>query len=76
MSMQKPGGMVPDGPAIKVETALELCKKYCEEKGIRAFSQCWGCLKFSKGNPAKMCFYGEGNRGCKFVNELFDGVDA
>jgi hypothetical protein len=21
---------------------------------------------------AKMCFQGDGNRGCRFVNELFD----
>ena len=60
-------------PAITIERALELCKKYCEEKGVRIFSQYWGCLRFSKGDPEKMCIYGEGNRGCKFVNELFDG---
>jgi len=65
-----------DGAPIPTEKALELCRKYCGAHGVRTFSQCWGCLKFSKGDPAKMCFAGApGNRGCRFVNEPFDGVE-
>ncbi len=61
-----------DAAPILTERALDLCKRYCEEHGVRAFSQCWGCLRFSKGEPVKMCFAGQpGNVGCKFVNELF-----
>jgi hypothetical protein len=61
--------------AIPADKALELCKKYCEEHEVRTFSQCWGCLKFSKGDVTKMCFAGQpDNRGCKFVNELYDRV--
>lgn len=61
------------GVPIPAERALELCREYCEGHGVKTFSQCWGCLRFSKGDPAKMCFAGEGNRGCRFVNELFEG---
>jgi len=61
---------------IPVEKAVELCRKHREEHKVRLFSQCWGCLKFSKEEPSKMCFYNEKNpvenRGCKFVSKLFD----
>jgi hypothetical protein len=60
------------GGAITPERALELCRRHTEEHGVRTFSQCWGCLRFSKRDLAKMCFQGDGNRGCRFVNELFD----
>jgi hypothetical protein len=60
-------------PAIVEEKAIELCREYCEEHGVHTFSQCWGCLRFSKGEPARMCFAGAlGNRGCRFVNKLFE----
>ncbi len=58
--------------SIPVEKAIELCKEYRDKHKARLFSQCWGCLKFSK-EPSKMCFYSPPeNRGCKYVNELFD----
>ncbi len=57
---------------IPIEKAIELCKEYREKHKVRMFSQCWGCLKFSK-EPNKMCFSNPPeNRGCKYVNELFD----
>jgi len=47
------------------------CKKYREEHKVRLFSQCWGCLKYSKDDPEKMCFFKlPDNDGCKFVNEI------
>lgn len=58
---------------ISLEEGIKLCKKYRDEQKVRLFSQCWGCLKFSKGESTKMCFYNPpDNRGCKFVNHLFD----
>ena len=61
---------------IPLERAIELCAEYRNEHKVRIFSQCWGCLKYSKEEPTKMCFYDEknpaNNRGCRFVNRLFD----
>jgi len=57
---------------IPFEKAVALCKEYRDKHKVRLFSQCWGCLKFS-GEPNKMCFSNPPeNRGCKFINELFD----
>jgi hypothetical protein len=59
--------------AIPLDVAMRLCEEVQEEKGVRLFSQCWGCLKFSKGDPAKRCFVnGLDNRGCRFVNARYD----
>jgi len=59
---------------IPLDKAIELCKEYRDKHTVRPFSQCWGCLSFSKRDPARMCFYHPPeNRGCKFVNGLFDG---
>ena len=58
---------------IPVDKAFEFCKEHRDKHKIRIFSQCWGCLKYSKEEPSKMCFYNPPeNRGCKYVNELFD----
>jgi hypothetical protein len=59
---------------IPLEKAVTLCRKYRDKHAVRMFSQCWGCIRFSKEEPTKMCFYDPPeNRGCKFVNSLFDG---
>ncbi|MGA1873187.1 MAG: hypothetical protein ACMUHY_05900 [Thermoplasmatota archaeon] len=61
------------GKDISLGTGSELCRRYREKHKLRLFSQCWGCVKFSKGDPKKMCFYnGADNRGCSKVNSLFD----
>ncbi len=58
--------------SIPTEIALNFCKSYREEHKVRVFSQCWGCLRFSKGEPQKMCFYKPPNNdGCKFVNDHY-----
>jgi hypothetical protein len=58
---------------IPEKTALKLCEEIRKGKNVRIFSQCWGCMKYSKGNPARMCFYdGKDNRGCKKVNDMLD----
>ncbi len=34
---------------------------------------CWGCMTFTKGEPAKRCFANRpDNRGCEQVNQRFD----
>jgi hypothetical protein len=59
--------------SIPKDRALELCEEIRKEKSGRPFTQCWGCVKFSKGNPDKMCLSSKpGNRGCKLVNERYD----
>jgi hypothetical protein len=59
---------------IPTEMAISLCQEVQDEKGVRLFSQCWGCLKFSKEDPMKRCFVTESgdNRGCRFINKRFD----
>jgi hypothetical protein len=61
--------------SIPLDKAFELCKAY-REKGVRLFSQCWGCVRYSKEVPEKMCFYKPPtNDGCKFVNRLFESSE-
>ena len=61
------------GAAIPFDVATKLCSDYRTEKGVKMFSQCWGCVRFSKGDPTKMCFYNNAdNRGCGKVNEKYD----
>jgi hypothetical protein len=60
---------------IPFEIAVELCRQHRDQHKVRLFSQCWGCLKFSKNDPEKMCFNDPPeNRGCKFINTLYDRV--
>ena len=58
--------------AIPRDVAFQLCEEIRKERGVRLFSQCWGCVKFSKNDPAKMCFNGTDNRGCRWVNEQYE----
>jgi recombinational DNA repair protein RecR len=61
------------GEAIPEVVALQLCSEIRNEKKIKLFTQCWGCVKFSKGDPAKMCFSSQtDNRGCSIVNKRYD----
>jgi len=61
-----------DELAIPLDKAFELCKAHRERKGVRMFSQCWGCVRYSKEVPEKMCFYKPpAHDGCKFINRLF-----
>jgi hypothetical protein len=59
--------------SIPLEKAIKLCKAHRNKNGVRMFSQCWGCMRFSKETPEKMCFYKPPNNdGCKIVNKLFE----
>ncbi|UCF07563.1 MAG: hypothetical protein JSW28_07920 [Thermoplasmata archaeon] len=62
-----------DKDPIPERVAFELCQRIRGEKKVRMFSQCWGCVKFSKGDFRKMCYYDPPmNRGCGLVNKLYD----
>ena len=64
------------GP-IPRDIAFRLCQEYRLEYGVKLFTQCWGCVRFSGGDPEKMCFSNAiGLRGCRFVNERFDEEEA
>lgn len=59
--------------AIPREVALQLCTEIRREKEHKWFGQCWGCVKFSKGDFEKMCASGKpGHRGCSLVNDRYD----
>jgi len=58
---------------IPKEIASQLCNRIKEQKARKLFTQCWGCVKASKGNPEKMCYYKPPDyRGCGLVNKVFD----
>lgn len=66
---------------IPRDMALQLCNEIREENRGKWYSfawvQCWGCTKFSKGNPDKMCFSNkEGYRGCHLVNKRHDKFNS
>jgi len=54
---------------IPRETAERLCAEIRAEKdkNLAARMQCWGCMKYSKGDPAKMCLASKD--GCNLVNK-------
>ncbi len=59
--------------SFSVESAHELCKAHRKKNGVRVFSQCWGCVKYSKDAPEKMCFFNPPNNdACKHVNKMFE----
>ncbi len=67
--------------AIPKEVALQLGNEIRAENSGKRFSfawfQCWGCTKFSKGNPDKMCLGSkEGYRGCNLVNNRYDRMKS
>jgi len=58
---------------IPRDTAIRLCNEIRLKKEHKLFSQCWGCVKFSKGIFDKMCAAGKpDNRGCALVNARYD----
>ena len=61
---------------IPREIALRLCKEICEENARKKIKflglQCWGCLKFGKGDPEKMCLSnGADYNGCQMINKRY-----
>ena len=67
--------------AIPGEVSKLLCIAIRQENRGRRYTfaglQCLVCLKFSKGEPSKMCLSRrEGNRGCKFVNNRYNLIHS
>lgn len=64
--------MARKGP-IPLDIARQLCADIRKEKASKLFSQCWGCVKATKGVEEKMCFFKPPDfRGCGLVNDMFD----
>lgn len=62
---------------IPREVALQLCAEIRQAERAKWFSaahwQCWGCVRFSRGDLAKMCMGSQPNfRGCVLINARFD----
>ena len=67
--MTKDGGKGP----IPEGTARRLCAEIRKQKAARLFTQCWGCVRATKGVEEEMCFFKPPDfRGCGLVNERFD----
>ena len=67
--------------AISRNVAVLLCAAIRLENQGKWYTlaglQCWGCMKFSKGDPAKMCMIRQdGYRGCKLVNKRYAKVKS
>lgn len=67
--------------AIPEDTARRLCDQIRQANRGRWYSfycwWCWGCVTFTGGEPAKMCFANKpGNRGCSQVNARYDRSKA
>lgn len=61
-----------DAPLSR-ELALALCAEVQRENRRRRFSfaaaQCWGCIRFTRGNPDEMKMSDRpGYRGCRLIN--------
>ncbi len=60
--------------AVPRDTAIELCQQVRQRLSGKLFSfwkwQCWGCVKFTKGEIEKMCLFNDGAfNGCGLVNK-------
>jgi len=65
---------MPEPRPIPKDIAARLCIEVRAERPVRLLSQCWGCLKASKGDQTKMCFHHPPDfRGCGLVNRRYDG---
>jgi len=66
---------------ISKDVALLLCSAIRQENRGKWYTlaglQCWVCMRFSKGNTAKMCFNNQPDyRGCTQVNKRYDKVKS
>ena len=63
------------GPKIAIppKVAHELCVEIRVDKAQHLFTQCWGCVRFSDGDEARMCYNRRSDlRGCGLVSALYD----
>lgn len=66
----------PPMEPIRRDVALLICAALQQDNRGKWYTpaglQCWGCLKFSKGDPARMRLSSrEGYRGCRLVNKRY-----
>jgi len=66
----------PPVDAIRKDVALLICAALQQDNRGKWYTlaglQCRGCMRFSKGDPAKMCLSRrEGYRGCRLVNKRY-----
>ena len=66
---------------IPRDTALQLCSEIRQDNRSKWHTisrlQCWGCMRFSKGDPAEMCLSSrEDYRGCSLVNKRYDQLSS
>ena len=66
---------------IPRDVALRLCAEIREENRHKWYTaggmMCKGCVKFSKGDPAKMCVSSSADfRGCYQINARYDRMAA
>ena len=59
------------------DTAIAICQQVQAETRGKPWSaawwQCWGCRRFSHGDPEKMCIAAKpGYRGCELVNQRLE----
>ena len=67
MSDPQGKGQIPE------ETARALCREIRQAGAKKLFTQCWGCVRATKGVEDKMCFHKPPDfRGCGLVNKRFD----
>ena len=54
------------------EIAIRLCDEIREKNQRKLFTQCWGCVKFSKGDQFKFCMASKPDySGCNLVNAKY-----
>ncbi|MCL5027007.1 MAG: hypothetical protein M1531_11040 [Chloroflexi bacterium] len=63
--------------AIPRETALQLCAEIRVKNQGKWYTfnglWCWGCSRFTGGDPAKLCFSSRpDNRRCAQINARYD----
>jgi hypothetical protein len=70
MSADTIGQAIPQAEALRLCAEIRAANRH--KRLSLASAQCWGCIKFSRGDPAKMCLSSKpGNRGCSLVNARY-----
>jgi len=71
--MTKPASANPIPKEIAFQLCAEIRQKYHGKWYTLAGLQCGGCVRFSKGDPARMCVSSSPDyRGCNLVNKRYD----
>lgn len=68
--------MIAEAKALTArEVALQICAEIREENCHKPLSLptllCWGSIRYSRGDPNKMCLNHERSSGCNLVNARY-----